>query len=161
MPSHDSRDRLGPSLHDYGAGLRAELSLLRQVAELSTRQRQASRDGLLELLGPISEERERLATTLIELEHELKPLRALLADHVTALGPLPAFQEVSQLHREAATLVSAIMATDSDTLGALQSAEDVRRLAAHALEAGEATLAAYRRAVAPGIGTAGLVDQVG
>jgi hypothetical protein len=161
MPSPDTRERLGQTLHDYGAGLRAELSFLHQVDELSKRQRQASQDGLLETLGRIAEEREVLAGSLVELEHHLKPLRAVLAEHVTTLGALPAFQEVSQLHRDAAALVSAIMESDSDTLGALRSAEDVRRAAAHALEAGEATLAAYRRALSPGAGTAGLVDQVG
>lgn len=161
MHSREMSERLGQTLHDYGAGLRAELSLLHQIAELSKHQRQASADGLLEPLARIAEEREVLAATLVELEHRLKPLRALLADNAGALGTLPAFQEASQLHREAAALVSSIMEADGHTLGALRNAEDVRRVAAHALEAGEATLAAYRRALSPSAGTAGLVDQVG
>lgn len=155
------RELLGRTLHDYGAGLRAELSLLDQVAELSRQQRQASLDGRLDLLARIAEERDLLASSLVDLEHRLKPLRALLAEHVTPLAALPSFQEVSQLHRDAAALVSAIMETDGGTLTALRSAEDVRRVAAHALEAGEATLAAYRRALTPAASTAGLVDQVG
>lgn len=161
LPNPDGAESLAHALEDYGTGLRAEISLLRQVDDLSKRQGQACLEGQLGALGTIVAERERLAHALTDLEQHLEPLRARLAENVATLAGLPAFQEVSRLHRDASALVSTIMAADGDTLRTLRETGDLRRDAAHALETGEATLAAYRRAVAATPGTAGLVDQRG
>ena len=87
--------------------------------------------------------------SLVSLEHQLRPLREVLADHRQELRSVPSFAEVAALHREAGDLVARILASDGQSLAALREAELARRFAATAVERGEATLAAYRRVVAP------------
>lgn len=160
-PRPPRTDALSLVLADYGAGLRAELILLQQIRDYSLHQQHASGEGRLTSVSALAGERERLVAALVELEQQLRPLRAQLAENVALLSPLPQFQEVSALHREAGALVATIMGADDDTLRILRDAEDVRRAATHAIETGEATLAAYRRAVSPTTGPAGLLDQRG
>ncbi len=160
-PRPTTAHTLDPVLQDYGAGLRAELTVLRQIDDLSKRERPCTKGDEAKELEAIGLERERLVAILLDLERHLKPLRSRLAEDVALLRTRPGFEEVSRLHQEAAALVSAIMTADEHTLRTLRSAEDVRRSAAQVLDAGEATLAAYRRSVSPAPGSAGLVDQVG
>ena len=58
-------------------------------------------------------------------------------------------------------MVAKILGEDRTTLDALADAERARRLAAQTIEAGEATLAAYRRVILPSPGSAGLVSRRG
>jgi len=135
--------------------------LLRQVSGLSEAQRQATADNDLDGLEHVSTERDRLTTALVTLEAQLKPLRAVIAGNLDGVRQQPGFGMVVDLHREAEGLVSSILHEDRSTLEALATAERTRRMAARAIEAGEATLAAYRRVVAPGPGSASLVDRRG
>lgn len=152
---------LAEVLHDYARGLQSEMALLRQVSALSEAQRQATTQNDIDALEHISTERERLTTALVTLEAQLKPLRALIAGHLDDAKRHPGLGIVIDLHREAEGLVSSILHEDRSTLEALATAERTRRMAARAIEAGEATLAAYRRVVAPGPGSASLVDRRG
>lgn len=119
-------------LVEYRAGLDAELALLRRFE-----------------LVPGLDEREGLMASLVSIEHHLRPLRDVLAAQRDALRALPMFPAVAALHREAGDLVARIVATDEEALAALREAERARRSEASAVERGEATLAAYRRVVAP------------
>ena len=161
--AHEARPTgtLGEVLHDYARGLQSEMALLRQVSGLSEAQRQATADNDLDGLEHVSTERDRLTTALVTLEAQLKPLRAVIAGNLDGVRQQPAFGMVVDLHREAEGLVSSILYEDRSTLEALATAERTRRMAARAIEAGEATLAAYRRVVAPGPGSASLVDRRG
>jgi hypothetical protein len=73
---------------------------------------------------------------------------------------LPLYDEATALHQEAMSLVATILRNDAESVDALAQAEIVRREAVRAVERGETTLAAYRRAMAVSPG-ATLVDRRG
>jgi len=151
---------LGHALQEYRAGLEAELALLHQVERLSAAT--AGPEGSeLDAYNAVADERDRLMSSLVAIEHQLRPLREILAGHREALRRLPAFPPVAALHREAGDLVARILASDSESLDALRAAELARRFAADAVERGEATLAAYRKVVAPDQNGARIVNRRG
>lgn len=160
MSTADSR-ALDAALSAYAAGLEAEMELLRQLAKLSAAQRAASGTADPDSLARFSDERTRLLNAIVTLEHELKPLRQQLAAGAPRAAHLPGFRDVAARHREAARLVTEIIAADQQTLAALREAEAARRFAAQTIEAGETTLAAYRRVVAPTPSTASIFDERG
>lgn len=146
---------------EYRAGLEAELTLLRQLESLAGRHRDATLAGDLEALHGINDARDRVMSSLVNLEHDLKPVRTRLAEQRQRLQGDTAFQSVAALHAEAAEMVTRIIASDQESLSALQEAEHARREAATAMERGETTLQAYRRVVAPPASGASLVDRRG
>jgi hypothetical protein len=148
-------------LATYGAGLEAELALLRQLKRLSAAQQDASSHHDLDALARVADERESLMSGLVSLEAELQPMRHTLASHQRDAAGFARFAEVAALHRTAASLVGTIMASDQLTLQALRDAEVARRAAAQALEMGETTLSAYRRVIAPPLTNPALVDRRG
>lgn len=156
-----TRDELSRHLSVYAAGLEAELSLLRQVRRLSDVQREAGRAHDLGRLNAIADDRERLMRGVVEIEHEIRPVRELLAKHRALSVTLDGYQDVASLHTLAGHLVNEIINSDGETMAALRDAEAARRLAAQALEAGENTLAAYRRVVSPDFTVPSLVDKRG
>jgi hypothetical protein len=154
-------DDLAQALAAYAAGLDAEMSLLEQMHALSLRQRDASHSTDPVALEADAEARRRLVTALVTVEHELKPVRAVIADARARLAGMPAFRSVAERHRSAAELVARIIVADQETLAALREAEAARRFAAQAIEAGENTLAAYRRIISPPLRSAALIDERG
>lgn len=156
-----TRDELARQLSSYAAGLEAELSLLRQVRRLSESQREAGRAHDLTRLNTIADDRERLMRGIVEIEHAIRPSRQLLAEHRAVSSTLDGYQQVVTLHKLAGNLVNEIISADGETMSALRDAEAARRLASQALEAGENTLAAYRRVVSPDFTTPSLVDKRG
>ena len=98
---------------------------------------------------------------LVHVEHEIRDARHLLSEHRSQSATLDGYDDVVALHRTAGTLVAAIIASDGETMEALRDAEVARRVASQTLEAGENTLAAYRRVVSPDITTPSLVDKRG
>lgn len=157
MTSAELSDLLGA----YAPGLEAELTLLRHLKQLADRQQEASHVQDLAELARIADERERTMAGLVRIEHELKPIRHALASNRESAAALPAFADVVALHRQATDLVSTIVSVDRESLQALQQAEISRRMAAQAIEAGENTLAAYRRVLAPPPAGATLVKRRG
>ncbi len=154
-------DELAQALAAYAAGLEAETTLLDRLHALSAAQREASARNDLSALNAVADERDGLLATLVRLEHDLKPTRQAIALNRARAARLPQFASVSARHRAAAELVAAIMAFDEETLAALRQAESARRFAAQAIEAGEHTLAAYRRVVTPALSSASLLDRRG
>jgi hypothetical protein len=154
-------DPLDEVLREYRAGLEAELALLARLERLDTSRHDArSHAGVIELAA-LADERESVMTSLVSIEHTLKPLRAQLVDARPELQGDASFEEVAALHRRAADLVARILATDNQSLQALKDAEHARRFAAESMEKGESTLAAYRRVVAPPAGGARIVNRQG
>ena len=154
-------DDLSATIAGYGAGLEAEISLLRQLHRLAVQQQDASAQSDCDVHARIAEERRRLMTSLLTIDDQIRPLRELLgAQRVRAAG-LSGFAEVVALHRVASALVTSILGADRETLDALQSANLARRVAAQALESGESTMAAYRRVIAPPQSAPALVDRRG
>jgi hypothetical protein len=145
----------------YGPGLEAEVALLLQLQQLAVAQREASQTRDFGALAQVTEDRDRIMAALVKIEHELRPARLALATHREEAVALAGFDQVSELHRIAADLVATIVHSDQDTLGALQDAEVARRSAAATVGAAGTTVAAYRRAVAPPMTGAGLVDRRG
>ena len=154
-------DALAQAISAYAAGLDAELDLLGRLEALSTRQREATASGEIDALNRCSDERLQLTAALVALEHDLKPLRGQLADHGRLAARLTGFQALVARHQEAARRVEQIVSSDQRTMAALRDAEAARRFAAQAIDAGETTLAAYRRVVAPPPASAAIVDERG
>jgi hypothetical protein len=145
----------------YGAGLDAELKLLRQLQRLAAEQREATGDQDFDRLTRIGEQRERVMAGLVHIEHELKPVRTRLAADRNTAAKCHGFDLLAARHRDAAALVNTIISSDRETLAALRDAEVARRFAAQTLETGETTLAAYRRIVAPPLSGPALVNRRG
>ena len=150
-----------PLVAQYRAGLEAELQLLHRLEAVAEKQREASRRGELEALAIVTDERDTLMASIVTIEHEMKPIRLKLLDRRASLQGSVEYDELAALHREAAQLVSDIVASDQDSLEALKEAELARRFAARSIEQGESTLAAYRRVVAPPLAGATLVNRKG
>jgi hypothetical protein len=139
----------------------AELQVLAQLESIATRQHALPHPPPAEALTSLGLERERHLTALTGLEQQLQPLRALVAAHLELARTLPGFTGVAERHRRAGEYVATIMRLDGESLEALQRADQERRAAAHDLEAGEATLAAYRRVLQQPQPSAGLFNERG
>ena len=154
-------DDLKEALTEYRGGLEAEISLLEQVVALAARQHSASGSNDFEELSSVSERRDELMRALLAVETQMKAVRGTIARHAADARRLGGFAEIAALHRRAEALVTTILTSDRSTVGALQAAEHARRTASAAIEAGEATLAAYRKVIAPPVTTAELVSKRG
>lgn len=153
--------QLSELIDQYRAGIHAELTLLRQLSDIARRQHEVSDAGKLDEFQQAADARDRLMWNLVTVEDGLRQIRSSLTMHRELASRLPGFDEVAALHREAANLVGAILATDQRSLDALTDAELARRSAVASLERGETTLAAYRRVLAPPTSGAALVDRRG
>jgi hypothetical protein len=153
-----TRTELADALTAYVAGLDAEIGLLRHIEALAVAQRRVPQSDDLSALAGFADRRNRVMAALADLEHSLHPIRALIVQH---LALARTFDEAARRHREAADLVNRIMSTYQLLMTLLEEALNVRRQLAQALEAGGATLAAYRRVLTPSIVSAGLVDTHG
>jgi len=152
---------LAPLVDQYRAGLEAEMTLLHRLEALAAQQRVATEAGDYGRMTRLGDERDAVMSSLVTVEHGLKPIRLALAEARDQLADVVEFQEVTALHRNAAQLVTAILASDRHSRAALQKAEIARRFAAQTIEQGENTLAAYRRVVAPPFANAALVNRKG
>jgi hypothetical protein len=153
--------QLQDSIEDYGRGVAAQLSLLDELAHLASRQHQAvlARDSVA--LDAAAADRDRILARVLALEDDLRPQRELLAQHLADANQLRGFAAVQQLHRLAEQRLADVIALDDETCTRLEGGDSSRRATAHALDAGEATLSAYRRIVSPAPSRSGIVDQRG
>ncbi len=148
-------------LADYRTGLDAELSLLSELEGVATRQHALTHPADPDSLTALALERQRHLTALTALEQQVQPLRQQIAAALPGFRQQPGFAGVAERHRRAAELVARIMALDDESLEVLLRADVERRAAAHSLETGEATLAAYRRILQQPQPSAGLFTQRG
>jgi len=112
---------LASLVDQYRAGLEAELMLLHRLYAVAIEQRSATQIGAE--LQCIIERRDRIMTTLVTVEHELKAVRQHLAADRDRLIELPAFQELVDRQTEASDLVAETLAVDRDSLDTLADAE--------------------------------------
>lgn len=138
-PAQDDTRRL------YADGLESIIELLGRVRELADAQRTASQARDLPRFMALADERDALTSTIRMLDARLAPMRAALG--FSARDAAAAAPALVERHRTARAAVDAILALDEDTHAALRDADTARRVAAQALEAGEQTLAAYRRVI--------------
>jgi hypothetical protein len=156
-----SPDELRALVNQYRAGLEAEMALLHQLETLAARQRELAVGADLSDAPSLIDVRDRVMANLVAVEHELKPIRTALSEHRAALEHLADYDILARHHREAAALVSSILASDHQSMDALREAEEARRFASKSVEQGESTLAAYRRVIAPPLTAATLVNRKG
>lgn len=154
-------DEIVRLLEQYSAGIDAEVTLLLQLAAVARRQHEVTQASDFVTFTNIADSRDSLMRSLVALEEDLRPVRQTLADHRDLAKHMAGYDEVVRRHREAAQLVTAILATDQQSIAALADAELARRSAVASLERGETTLAAYRRVLSPPIASAALVDKIG
>jgi hypothetical protein len=156
-----SDDELSQATALYVAGIEAELVVLRRLQRLSERQRTATQHQDMEELRRVADERGEAMTSFVTLEQELKPVRQTLTLQQAAARRLGCFDDLVALHRAATRLVSAILSSDRETVHALREAELARRMAGQTFDAGQSTLDAYRRVVAPPVKGATFVNHRG
>ena len=145
----------------YIDGLDTEIAILRQVEALALEQRTAwARDELLPL-GSLATRRAALMHELAATETRIAPLRDRLRSDLGRARRTPGYPRAEALSQEAQALIRTLMAADRKFLTDLEASLDERRREVHDLDTGGATLAAYRRVVAPAVATAGLFDRRG
>ncbi len=154
-------DEIVRLLEQYSAGIDAELTLLHQLAAVARHQRDVTQASDFVAFTNIADTRDSVMRSLVAVEDGLRPVRQALADHRDLAIHVPGYDDVVRRHREAAQLVTAILATDQQSMASLADAELARRSAVASLERGETTLAAYRRVLSPPIASAALVDKIG
>ena len=142
-------NNLASAIATYRVGLDAEITLLTQLERVSIEQREATATRDMPRLGTIAEERERLLVSLVAIEQEVRPIREMLSTRRTQAAKLGGFAEVVARHRRAERLITQITSADAATLDMLRQTEQACRFAGRTVQRGEATLAAYRRVVAP------------
>jgi hypothetical protein len=154
-------DEIVRLIAQYRAGIEAELTLLRQLAEIAAHQRSVTGAGDFAAFSDASDDRDRIMRSLVTIEEGLREVRATLTEHRGMAEKIQGFEDVILLHREAATLTGSILNADQASMSALADAELARRTAVASLERGETTLAAYRRVLAPPIASATLLNRRG
>lgn len=140
---------------DYVAGMHVEVRVLAALRDMARAQFAAAQPGASGDLAALVVERQAVEDELQALERTLLPCRAALSPEVRASA------DIDRLHTEARTIVAEILATDRDTLALLSAAADARPARVRELDTGEATLAAYRRAVTQPTLSKELIDRVG
>jgi len=148
-------------LADYRTGMDAELAILTALEGLAARQHALPHPADPDSLTSLALERQRHLAALTALEQQVQPLRQQIAGALPAFRQLAGFAGVAERHRRAAALVARTIALDDESLAVLQQADVERRAAAHSLETGEATLAAYRRTLQQPRSPSGLFTQRG
>lgn len=150
-----------PLVTQYRAGLEAEIALLQRLAALAEREREVTASGSLVALNEISDARDAVMASLVEVEAQLTSVRRILVATRERLAGSEAFEELTALHKEAADLANSIMTADVHSMASLREAELARRFAQESIDQGESTLAAYRRVVNPPLKNATLVNRRG
>lgn len=152
---------LATVLADYRTGLDAELQILSALEDTAIRQRSLPHRASAEALSALAEVRQQQLTALAALEQQLLPLRQRLNADLDTARQMPGFAGIADRHRRLQELIASVTRLDEESLEMLSRAENERRAAAHSLDTGEATLAAYRRLLQQPQPSAGLFTQRG
>ena len=149
------------ALFAYADGLDSEIALLRQVEALAVEQRSAWARNELLPLGSLATRRAALMHELAAIEARIAPLRDRLRGDIGRARRTPGYPRAEARSQEAQALIRTLMAADRKFLVDLEGSLEDRRREAHELDTGGATLAAYRRVVAPRVASAALLNQRG
>ena len=142
-------DSSAQTLEQYRRGLEAEQVLLHRLQDVARRQRDGSLAADIDALNRAADERDRLMAGMVAIEHQLGPVRDALRRARPTLQRLRAFRDVAALHTTVGRMIEETLETDQDSIRALEEVVAARRLASHAVEQGESTLAAYGRMATP------------
>jgi len=152
---------IADALDQYRAGLETAVSLLKQLREVALRQHAGTQQRDFAALAADSDTRDRLTGAIVAIEPGMREVRAALAGEHVSLKGMPDYQDVIALRQVAADLVSSILETDKASMQSLADAELARKAAMVGIEAGETTLAAYRRVLSPPVGAASVLNLRG
>ncbi len=147
------------TLAQYAGKLDEQIALLRELRELSDRQHAIITSNALSELQPTVDTRERVMKQLLVINTRLASLRAALPRREDPGRSDPDLAPIAARRRLADSLIREILGRDRDTLEAARSARTARGDESRALEAGNATLAAYRRTLGTPSPTAVVVSQ--
>jgi hypothetical protein len=148
-------------LDEYCGRLELQVVLLERLLRIAVHQHDASLLRDTDALAAASAEREEVMGTLLDVEREQQPVRDRIAALLDSVASLPSFDAIRRLHRRAEACIAEIISVDRDTGERLEQTDLARRGVAQNLETGEATLAAYRKALSPTSPRSGLVDRRG
>jgi hypothetical protein len=148
-------------LKQYRSGIDAELTLLRQLADVARDQREVTTASDFDAFNRLAGRRDAIMRSLVTLEEGLRTARVQLTAHRGVAVQVPGYEDVVNRQREASDLVTLILATDQQAISALDDAELARRSAMASLERGETTPAAHRRVLSRPVPSATLVDRLG
>ncbi len=157
LADHDVADALAAyvgQLREHAAGLEAFLALARRQAEVA-------RLGDADALTAIVHDRDAALARLVDAAAGLAPMRRWADGLGPAWADRPDWQAVAAARQRARELVDAILAQDELTRGLLEETAASRQQARLELDAANATLHAYRRAIVPASRPASLFDHRG
>jgi hypothetical protein len=155
-------DRNLPSLlAAYRAGVERELDALERLETLAHAQLDAATRGDVDRVLELTKDRAVIWGEIDAEEAVLGAARVRLHERLGAARRVDGFDEVADRHRLACTRLDAIAEVDHRTLTQLEFDARTKRDLAKDLEAGEATLAAYRRVTSDAAASAELVDRRG
>lgn len=157
MPDRD----LPSLLAAYRAGVERELDALERLETLAHAQLDAATRGDLDRVLALTHDRAVVWGEIDAEEAVLGRARGRLHECLGAARRVDGFDEVAERHRLARTRLDAIVEVDHRTLAQLELDARTKRDLAKDLEAGEATLAAYRRVTSDTAASAELVDRRG
>jgi hypothetical protein len=136
---------LAGTLDVYRRGLEAQIALLETLVAAAGAQQDACQRVDAAALLDASLIRQKTMDALFELEASQRPVRDHLVQNLAAVQRLQGFAAVSALHRKGQVCLAELDTRDQSTIANLQQSDASRRASALTLDAGEATLAAYRR----------------
>jgi hypothetical protein len=152
---------LRETLGEYRRALETQVRFLEAIQRLASAQHAAALRQDASALTECSAERTETMAALEALERDQQDRRAWVTAHLALVETLDEFAAVRRLHRLAGATIGEILARDAETRRSLEQSEGARRSAAHVLDAGEATLAAYRKTLAHTSPRSGIVDRHG
>lgn len=161
MTDTTSQRAIEESFEDYARRFATGVGLLGRLIERSREQCDAASSRDLQSLARATLDRHDAMEALLELERLIGPGRALLVSHIGSGHTSPGCADVLAMHTEARRLVAELADQDARTRSALDTLRAEAHAGAQEAEAGEITLAAYRRVVAPPPSSAELVDRRG
>ena len=150
-----------PLIAQYRTALQAQVTLLHEIEALARDQFAASTARDFGQLATATARRNELTSTLSAIEDGLHAVRRSLDASRADVERLPAFSAVADLRKTAAELLAQILSTDQESMKLLADVELARRIALAAFDHGEATLAAYRKVLAPPLATTSLLNRLG
>ncbi len=157
-----TRQEVADAVGQYKAGLEAGVELLRRIEAAALQQRRHTEARDYERMAADNDLRDQLTRALVAIEPGLRGIRReLMRIDEGVLASRSDYREVLALRDTARELVTAIMAVDAASMQSLADAELAHRSAMASLEAGESTLAAYRRVLAPQVVSASLLSERG
>lgn len=148
-------------LEMYLHGLGEAMALLRQILREAEAQLAAATARDADGLTAATHRRETLFQRLAACNQRLGPMRLVVAALIAQRDRQGDAGRVRERHQEVRDLITAILTVDERTRGLLEARDRELRTSAQTLEAMAATLAAYRKVVAPPPAPAALVDRLG